>query len=198
MEYSAGTCWYAVYVRSRHEKKVYQLLQESGVDSFLPLVETVRKWSDRKKRVREPLFRGYVFVKIDCHKEQVKVLDTEGVVRFIGIGRHPSVIAERDIDWLMRLVREPDALHRTVTSIPPGRKVRVLAGPFKDFEGVVVKSGRDERLVVFFDSIMQGVEITIPPEILKPLAGQDASVSGGDKPQENAVAGEAAKHLAFP
>ncbi|MCE1273569.1 MAG: UpxY family transcription antiterminator [Chlorobiaceae bacterium] len=186
--------WYAVYVRSRQEKAVFRQLQENEVNSFLPLIETVRKWSDRKKKVLEPLFRGYVFVRINHHKEHVKVLDVDGVVRFIGIGRHPSVIAERDIDWLRRLVREPDAINRTVMSIPPGKKVKVLAGPFKDFEGVVVKEGRDERLVVFFDSIMQGVEITIQPEFLRPISGIPLkSANDGTTTLD-----DAAKHLAHP
>ena len=161
--------WYAVYVRSRYEKKVHLEFERQGLTSFLPLLETVRKWSDRKKRVTEPLFRGYVFVQIDYRHEHVKVLDTDGVVRFIGIGRRPSVISPRDIDWLRRLVREPDAIHRTVVSIPPGENVRVLAGPFKDFEGVVIKEGGNDRLVVFFESIMQGVEITIPAELLRSI-----------------------------
>ncbi|NTV01949.1 MAG: UpxY family transcription antiterminator [Chlorobiaceae bacterium] len=163
---SRKSLWYAVYVRSRYEKKAHQEMREKGLTTFLPLLETVRQWSDRKKRVSEPLFRGYVFVCIDYHSEHVKVLDTEGVVKFIGIGRKPSVILERDIEWLRRLVREPDAVRRTVGSIPPGKRVRVLAGPFIDFEGVVVKEGRDQHLVVYFDSIMQGVEITIRPELL--------------------------------
>lgn len=161
--------WYAVYVRSRYEKKVYQQLREKGLNGFLPLIETVRQWSDRKKKVEEPLVRGYVFVKINYHKEHVLVLETDGVVKFIGIGRNPSVISERDIEWLKRLTREPEAIGATVASIPVGRKVRVLAGPFKDLEGVVRKEGREDRLVVFFDSIMQGVEITILPEMLAPI-----------------------------
>ena len=72
--------WYAVYVRSRHEKKVHQLFQEQGLTSFLPLLETWKQWSDRKKKVSDPLFRGYVFVNIDLFKDRIKVLDTEGVV----------------------------------------------------------------------------------------------------------------------
>jgi len=162
-------CWYAVYVRSRYEKKVYQYLLEKGLSSFLPLIETLRQWSDRKKRVEEPLIRGYVFVHINYHKEHVHVLETDGVVKFIGIGKTPSVISERDIDWLKRLAHEPDAIGETVVSIPVGKKVRVLAGPFKDMEGVVKKEGREERLVVYFDSIMQGVQITISPELLAPI-----------------------------
>ena len=66
--------WYAIYVRSRHEKKVHQLLLEIGIESSLPLIKTTRKWSDRKKKVEIPLFRGYVFVKIDVDKDKLKIL----------------------------------------------------------------------------------------------------------------------------
>ncbi|HWQ26505.1 MAG TPA: UpxY family transcription antiterminator [Chlorobaculum sp.] len=198
MEHVENVRWYAVYVRSRYEKKVHQQLLEKGMTSFLPLIETIRQWSDRKKKVDAPLFSGYVFVKIDHHKECVTVLDTEGVVRFIGIGRHPSVIAERDIDWLKRLVREPDAVGRTVASIPTGRKVRVLAGPFKDFEGVVMKEGREERLVVFFDSIMQGVEITILPDLLLPIESGDGSVTQQGNAKTDDAVSSAVKHFVRP
>ncbi|MBN1279180.1 MAG: UpxY family transcription antiterminator [Chlorobiaceae bacterium] len=161
--------WYAVYVRSRYEKKVNRVFIENSIESFLPLLETWRQWSDRKKKVSEPLFRGYVFVRIDMKSEHVKVLDTDGVVKFIGIGRTPSVISDRDIDWIRKLVREPDAVKGAVNMLPPGQKVKVTAGPFKDLEGVVVKTGRESRLVVYFDRIMQGIEVSIFPELLVPL-----------------------------
>ncbi len=191
--------WYAVYVRSRYEKKAHHLLLENGLTSFLPLVETVRQWSDRKKRVEEPLIKSYVFVKINYHKEHVAVLETDGVVKFIGIGRKPSVISERDIAWLKRLTHEPDAIGDTVTSIPRGKNVRVLAGPFKDFEGVVRKEGREDQLVVFFESIMQGVEITIAPELLAQIespapSAQPVGIAGkGGHEPEGAV-----QHLVRP
>ncbi|ABL66582.1 UpxY family transcription antiterminator [Chlorobium phaeobacteroides] len=169
--------WYAVYVRSRHEKKVHQLFLEKELTSFLPLLETMRQWSDRKKKVYEPLFRGYVFVNIAMRRDHIRVLDTDGVIKFIGIGKKPSVIGCRDIEWLKTLVRESDSIHQTVDALPPGQLVRVLAGPFKDFEGVVLKGGRESRLVVFFDSIMQGVEISIFPELLVPIARRSTESS---------------------
>jgi transcription antitermination factor NusG len=198
-ESTENVLWYAVYVRSRYEKKVYKHLLEKGLTSFVPLLETIRQWSDRKKKVEEPLIRGYVFVRINYHKEHVKVLETDGVVKFIGIGKIPSVITERDIEWLKLLTHEPDAIGETVASIPIGKKVRVLAGPFKDLEGVVRKEGREERLVVFFESIMQGVEITILPELLAPIEStvssdrQDEALKKGDHEVELAV-----KHLVRP
>ena len=169
MEENRFLQWYAVYVRSRHEKKVHRLFLDKQLASFLPLLETLKQWHDRKKKVYEPLLRGYVFVNIDIKNDHLKVLDTEGVVRFIGIGNKPSVICDRDIDWLKRLVKEPDAINRITATIPAGRRVVVLAGPFKGFEGVVLKQGSEARLVVYFDSIMQGVEITISPDLLVPV-----------------------------
>jgi transcription antitermination factor NusG len=179
--------WYAVYVRSRYEKKVHRILVEKEITSFLPLLETWKQWSDRKKKVSDPLFRGYVFVNIDMRQDHVRVLDTDGVVKFIGIGKVPSVIGEKDIDWLRKLVREPDAINRTVASIPAGQKVKVLAGPFKDFEGTVVKQGRETRLVVFFDSIMQGVEVSIYSDVLMPVGGGAEPLHDGKHSENVAI-----------
>ncbi len=197
-EVTTNVCWYAVYVRSRYEKKVHQHLLEKRLTSFLPLIETIRQWSDRKKKVAEPLLRGYVFVQIDYQKEHVMVLDTDGVVKFVGIGRTPSVISERDIEWLRRLVREPDAIGPAVASIPVGKKVRVLAGPFKDMEGVVRKEGREERLVVYFESIMQGVEITIAPELLAPIDTASSSPQGDVSKKGGHEVESAVRHLVRP
>ena len=185
--------WYAVYVRSRHEKKVHQMLLERELTSFLPLLETWKQWSDRRKKVSDPLFRGYVFVNIDLRKDNINVLDTEGVVKFIGIGKHPSVIGEKDIEWLRKLVREPDAINGVVVSLPAGQRVRVIAGPFKDLEGVVVKQGRETRLVVYFDSIMQGVEVSIFPDLLMPVSTGTKSLHGDSSEHSGIVSVE--KHF---
>lgn len=162
-------CWYAVYVRSRFEKKVHQLFEERGITSFLPLVETWRQWSDRKKKVSMPLFRGYVFVRMSYKDDHCKVLGTDGVVKFVGIKNVPSVIRDRDIEWIKILIGESDVLRDVFREIPSGQDVKVIAGPFRGLEGVVQKEGRDSKLVVYFDSIMQGVEVLINPEYLRPI-----------------------------
>lgn len=162
-------CWYAVYVRSRFEKKVHQKFQEQRITSFLPLVETWRQWSDRKKKVCVPLFNGYVFVRIDYRHDHHRVLDTDGVVRFIGIRNVPSVIADREIEWIKVIAGEPDAIREVIPQIPAGRRVKVVAGPFLGLEGVVVDPGRGAQLVVCFESITQGIEVHINPEFLQPV-----------------------------
>ena len=74
--------WYAIYVNSRHEKKVASLLESKLVEIFLPLQKKTKQWSDRKKIVLEPLFTSYLFVRIQ-ETEKEKVRETSGVLNFV-------------------------------------------------------------------------------------------------------------------
>jgi len=58
-----GLQWYAIQTRSRHEKFVDSQLKQRGVTTFLPLVNELRRWSDRQKLVQLPLFSSYVFAR---------------------------------------------------------------------------------------------------------------------------------------
>ncbi len=160
--------WYAVYVRSRHEKSVYSALLDKGIDASLPMMTVVRKWSDRKKKMQIPLFRGYVFVKIDVNIDNLNVLQTAGVVKFIGIRNKPSRIPDEQIHWMHMLVAESDTV-RAEKEIPVGQRVRVMIGPFKGIKGVVRRVGSRSRLVVLIESIMQAISIDIKPEHLEKI-----------------------------
>ncbi len=161
--------WYAVYVRSRHEKSVYSALLDKGIDASLPMMTVVRKWSDRKKKMQIPLFRGYVFVKIDVNIDNLNVLQTAGVVKFIGIRNKPSRIPDEQIHWMHMLVAESDTV-RAEKEIPVGQRVRVMIGPFKGIKGVVKRVGSRSRLVVLIESIMQAISIDIKPEYIEEIS----------------------------
>ena len=160
--------WYVVYVRSRHEKNVYSALLDKGIDASLPMKTVVREWSDRKKKVQLPLFRGYVFVNIYLKIDNLIVLKTLGVVKFIGIRNKPSRIPDEQIHWMHMLVAE-SATVRAEKEIPLGQRVRVMGGPFKGIKGVVKRVGSRSRLVVLIESIMQAVSIEINPNYLEKI-----------------------------
>ena len=61
--------WYAVYTRPRWEKKVASLLDDKDIVHYCPLNKVTRQWSDRKKVVMEPLFKGYIFVQVTEEKK---------------------------------------------------------------------------------------------------------------------------------
>ncbi|MFQ5710087.1 MAG: transcription termination/antitermination NusG family protein, partial [bacterium] len=83
--------WYALYTRPRFEKKVDLLLQEKGLESYLPLHTVLRRWSDRWKKVEEPLFSCYVFVRI-LLSQRIHAVQTDGVVRIVSFTGTPSPI----------------------------------------------------------------------------------------------------------
>ena len=158
--------WYVIYVRSRHEKNVHSALLDKGIDASLPMRTVVRKWSDRKKKLQLPLFRGYVFVNIDLKIDSLNILKTLGVVKFIGIRQKPSRIPDEQIHWIHMMAAE-SATVRNEKGIPVGQRVRVMAGPFKGTKGVVKRVGNRSRLVVLIESIMQAVSVEIDPNFLE-------------------------------
>ncbi len=91
--------WYAIHVRSRHEFQIFDRLKLKGIEAFLPTVEKLRKWKDRKKLVTFPLFPGYLFVRITNEaRNMLEVLKIKGVVNMIcAIPGEPAPIPE-DVD----------------------------------------------------------------------------------------------------
>jgi transcription antitermination factor NusG len=155
----SGPCWYALYVRSRFEKKTDFELQRRGIESFLPLTEEIRLWSDRKKKVQEPLFRGYVFVKTDL-RERINILQTDGVVHFVSIRNMPSPIPEEQINWLRIITNHPDSVRRE-HYIAEGERVRIIHGPFSGIEGFVLYVKDSTRVVVSLHTIAQSVSVEV-------------------------------------
>src|SRR5262249_4474287 len=95
--------WYAVYTRSRHEKKVAEFLSEKAVEVFLQLRNVLRRRKDRRKWVELPLFSGYVFVRIS-RVNKLRVLQTQGVVNILGDTSGPSPVPEEQIESIKKLV----------------------------------------------------------------------------------------------
>src|SRR4029077_9569052 len=91
--------WYAVSVRPRHEKVVTNHLQKQGLNYFLPIYRSIRRWKDRRKELDMVLFPGYVFVHIDL-KHRLRVLQLPSVIRFVSFNGHPAPLPEHDIDAL--------------------------------------------------------------------------------------------------
>src|SRR5258707_7947891 len=94
--------WYAVQTRARNEKVVCERLQEQGLDTFLPLVTEIRRWSDRKKKIELPLFSCYVFVKlaIGNNQERMRLYRTSGVFGIVSMRGEAIPIPEEQIDAL--------------------------------------------------------------------------------------------------
>jgi transcription antitermination factor NusG len=97
--------WYAVYTKSRCEKKVAALLARKQLECYCPMNEVDSQWSDRRKIVQEPLFKSYVFVRIPERLMSV-VRQTEGVVNFVYWLGRPAIISDPEVDMMRRFLDE--------------------------------------------------------------------------------------------
>jgi transcription antitermination factor NusG len=146
-----GSRWYAIYTRPRWEKKVNSLLSEKGIESYCPLNKVRRKWSDRIKTVEEPLFKSYVFVKID-EADRSNVRMTTGVVNFVYWNGKPAVIREKEIQTIKRFLNEYEQVEVVKMDFAVEDRVRVTSGPMMDQEGKVMEL-KNKTAKVCIDSL---------------------------------------------
>src|SRR3954468_23114795 len=101
--YDTGPRWYALWTRSRHEKRVRDRLSDSGVQMFLPTIVRWSYWKDRKKQIDWPLLPGYCFARFSI-MEISPVRACDGVVSIVGVNGEPSPVPDREIEDVRRLL----------------------------------------------------------------------------------------------
>lgn len=158
--------WYAIYTKSRAEKRTAQLLEERGFQVFLPLVKSIRQWSDRKKIIYEPLFKSYLFVKINL-QDQYKVLSTTGAAWLVRIGREIIEIPENQIEAIKAFLGQENEYEHNLNHLQKGTKVTVTHGALKGLSGTLVQVNNRKKLQVQIEAVNQNLLISVPEYLLK-------------------------------
>jgi transcription antitermination factor NusG len=153
--------WFAIQTRPRYEKKVAVELQEKGVNTFLPLSSATHQWSDRRRLVQLPLFSGYVFVRISLSlNARVSVLQTNGVVNFVGVRNMGIPIPDCEIEALQSVL-EGGAVFEPYPHLNIGQRVRICGGCFDGVEGVLVAVHGEQSLIVSVNLIQRSIAMRI-------------------------------------
>ncbi len=169
MSKAIKTGWYVIYSRSSHEKKIHNLLQENQLESFLPLVKTIRQWSDRKKMIFKPLFPSYLFVKINSAKDFNKALSIDGVCSFIRFGKEYAIAKDEEILRVKHILGLEGIQEVEVNgNLPyPGEIRRIKHGPLSGMQCEVLNSKNKNSLLVRMDSIRQSITVKLPLKYLE-------------------------------
>jgi transcription antitermination factor NusG len=158
--------WYAVYTKPRAEKQVNQKLIEEGVETFLPLQKTYRKWSDRKKLVEKPLLPSYLFVKTKTRNFHY-VYKVQGIVKFVSFEGKPVSIPKKQIDNLRLLVDSDAKIEVTSENFARGDNVEVISGALVGLTGELIRIGSRNRVVIRIDRLDQNLLVRIPKTFLR-------------------------------
>jgi transcriptional antiterminator NusG len=161
--------WYALYTRSRFEKKMLSELTDRRFEVFLPMREILSRWKDRKKRIWIPLFPGYIFINhVDTPENRYRVLNVPGAVRFVGFEGHANPIPEEQIQYVRKFLEASIAID-PYPYLQAGSRVEVIAGPLKGIRGILVEKRGRFRFVLQVDLIRQAVSVEIDASDVCPL-----------------------------
>ncbi|MBP7194828.1 MAG: transcription termination/antitermination factor NusG [Candidatus Cloacimonetes bacterium] len=151
--------WYVVHTYSGHENKVKTAI-EKGLEGtelkdlvgqiLVPVRKTFIIREGKKIDRERKLFTSYVIIEAELNPAlRAYILNIAGVTKFLGMAKDhkdPTPLPEDEVNRLLGIAdRDPEA---KAFSFMPGDAVRVTAGPFSEFEGVVTKAADDGTKLV--------------------------------------------------
>lgn len=165
---SAGSqpSWYAAYTQANHEKKAALEISRRGVETFLPLYRTARRWSDRRVELEMPLFQGYVFVHLAL-SDRLKVLEVPGVVRIVGFGGLPAPLPEEQIN-ILRAGLSGSLRAEPHPYLNAGRRVTIKRGPLSGMQGVLLRRKGSCRVVISISLIQRALSVDLDMADVEP------------------------------
>jgi transcription antitermination factor NusG len=152
--------WFAVQVQARREEFVAEILASRGQEHFLPMRDPEFPSPSRVRRVKSPLFPGYLFCRLNLADRHMPVVTIPNVIRLVGNGRRPLPVFDAEIDALRKVVAS--SLRVEPISVPDvGGRVRIVRGPLRGVEGILLSVKDRHRLVLGVQMIQRQVAVEI-------------------------------------
>jgi transcriptional antiterminator NusG len=150
--------WYVVHAYSGYEKQVLRTLTErislKGIedkfgDILVPTEEVVEMRDGKKRKSERKFYPGYVLVQMEMDDESWHLVkSTPRVLGFIGgTAERPIPITDREAEIILQKIETGAEKPRPKTLFEAGEVVRVVDGPFADFNGVVEEVDYDKSRV---------------------------------------------------
>src|SRR5205823_117161 len=138
------------------------------VDTFLPLLHEVHRWSDRRKVVEVPLFACYTFVHMaSTSANRLTVLKTPGVVAFVGNHQGLSPVPDSEIEQVRAVVSQA-APYFYSPFLKQGERVRIRGGALDGVEGILSAHKGTAAVVVSIELIQRSVAVAIEGYDIEP------------------------------
>lgn len=162
---NSSRIWRVFYTRARAEKKCETRLQDRRIDVLVPKKKEVRQWSDRKKEVTVPLFRNYLFARVD-EKDRLRVLRTKGIVRCVHFDGEPARLREETVEQIKTAQQAPERLSAADLRPPIGETVTITDGPegLRGLTGEVREHRGQLHLIVRVKAIRQAMKVEVPAD----------------------------------
>jgi len=159
--------WFALRVRSNHERITGAHLRERGYEEFAASCKVEKRWSDRTKLIEKFLFPGYIFCRFDPH-DRLAVVSAPGVVDIVGFGKVPEPIPDAEVERVRRMVESG----LPITPFPyvkVGQAVLIERGPLAGVEGILIEVKGKIRLVISVNLLQRSVSAEVDRHSIRPI-----------------------------
>ena len=139
--------WYVVHTFSGYEQKVKAALEErikslgkeeSFGEILIPVEKVVELVKGKKKTSSRKFFPGYILVQMELDNETWHVVkETPKVTGFVGGSTNPAPVSDAEVKAITQQMEEGAIKPKPRVLFSAGESVKVIDGPFADFNGVV-------------------------------------------------------------
>jgi transcriptional antiterminator RfaH len=154
--------WFALYTKPKSEFKAESLFNSLSIKCYLPVITTIKQWSDRQKKVTEPVIRGYIFILAD-EKERLTALHQPMIIRCVSDHGKPARIPDWQIDNL-RIILDQKSEVTVIEGIVPGSRIEILEGPFAGLCGKILNTDNLKMIAVSIDLLNRSVITHFPKD----------------------------------
>jgi transcription antitermination factor NusG len=163
--------WWVIRTKSKAEKKLAALLNDSGFEACCPTYTTMRQWSDRKKKVELPLISCVVFVKVTGRPSNDLFMFPQVVSVLKEFGK-PALVRNAELESLLILCGQwEDELitQENYADYQPGDYVEVTTGKFQGMRGEMLKHQGKHKLYLTIKSLQMAFSVVLPKSQVKLL-----------------------------
>lgn len=167
--------WYALYTKPRFEKKVEKVLSQAGYQVYLPLISTIKQWSDRKKKVQVPIIPSYVFVRMD-ERNLFELFEFNGVVGVLKYLKKPAVVQDYEIENLKIICQHPDVMEvADGAKFTKGTPIQIAHGPLMGLYGDCIEIKGKQRILVSVKNMGLEFVLNVPLSYIEAVKQIDSS-----------------------
>jgi len=155
--------WYCLKVKPRNEIKVNSFIQRKKIETFLPLITTIKYYSDRKKKLLIPLIPGYVFVNGEEAERKLAITMTPGAIHYLRFKNRYALVKPEEIENIKIMLREPEKIKIAKDTIQKGNPVKIKSGVFSGLSGEIQEVRGNFKLLVRIEEIGIAMSVEVNP-----------------------------------
>jgi transcription antitermination factor NusG len=162
--------WFVMRTKPRNEFKVHDQITNKEIEVYLPKIERLRIWSDRKKKIFVPLFPSYLFIHGNNTERLKAISNTIGAMGYLMYRKRPAIVTEKEIENIKISLIEPERIKVEEIRITNGDLVEITYGPFTGLTGIIIEIRGSYKLVVNITELSASLNIELNASEVKLLS----------------------------